>query len=132
MNLYKKAVAVVETRKRNDIINKLSLYFDFSICEGICLSGSMVYGKNNSVKKDSDIDLFLVVKAENIFKIKQYPFFTSVHYDDHTLELFSKQVVNCFWFDVFVNGIMLNIVVFEYEYFKNFVILRRRCYCEQN
>jgi hypothetical protein len=118
MNLFKKTIAVIETRKRNGIINKLPLSFDFSICEGIILSGSMVYGKNHSVRKDSDIDLLLIIKAENIFKIKQYPFFTSPHYDNHTLKLFSEKVSDCFWFDVFENGIMLNIVVFEYEYFK--------------
>lgn len=118
MNLYTKATTIIETRKRNSIIKKLSSKFDFAICEGILLSGSMVYGQNHSVKKDSDIDLLLVIKAENIFKIKQYPFFVSVHYDDHTLELFSEKKANCFWFDVFVNRIMLNIVVVEYEYFK--------------
>lgn len=78
----------------------------------------MAYGENHSVRKDSDIDLLLIVKAENIFKIKQYPFFTSVHYDNHTLKLFSEKVANCFWFDVFKNGVMINIGVFEYEYFK--------------
>lgn len=111
-------VAVIETRKRHSIITDLSSKFDFSICEGIMLSGSMVYGENYSVKKDSDIDLLLIVKAENIFKIKQYPFFASVHYDDHTLKIFSEKMADCFWFDVFKNGIMLNVVVVEYEYFK--------------
>jgi hypothetical protein len=119
MNLYKKVIAVIETGKRNDIIKKLSLKFDFSICEGILLSGSMVYGKNYSVRKDSDIDLLLIIKAENIFRIKQYPFFASVHYDNHTLKLFNEKSVNCFWFDVFENGIMINVVVFEYEYFES-------------
>ena len=114
MNLYKKSVAEVETRKRNGIINELSSNFDFSICEGILLSGSMVYGQNYSIGKDSDIDLLLIIKAENVFKIKQYSFFTSVYYDNHTLELFGEKKVNCFWFDVFKEGIMLNIVVFEY------------------
>lgn len=118
MNLYKKSVAEVETRKRNGIINELSSNFDFSICEGILLSGSMVYGQNYSIGKDSDIDLLLIIKAENVFKIKQYSFFTSVYYDNHTLELFGEKKVNCFWFDIFKEGIMLNIVVFEYEYFK--------------
>ena len=80
----------------------------------------MVYGKNYSVGKDSDIDLVLIIKAENIFKIKQSPFFISSFYDNHTLELFHKKIAHCFWFDVFQKGIMINIAVFEYEYFEKF------------
>jgi len=117
-NIRQKITAVIETRKRKRIVGKLSSFFDFSICEGILLSGSIVYGKNYSIRKDSDIDLLLIIKAENIFKIKQYPFFSSVHYDNHTLELFNKKVAQIFWFDVFVDEIMLNVVICEYEYFE--------------
>ena len=124
MSLYKKIIAIIETRKRNGIIHKLSSSFDFSICEGILLSGSMVYGKNHSVRKDSDIDLLLIIKAENIFKVKEYPFFASPHYDNHTLKLFSEGASQCFWFDVFENGIMINIGVFEYDYFKKLCDLK--------
>jgi hypothetical protein len=38
------------------------------MCEGIMLSGSMVYGGNHSVKKGSDIDLLLVIKKENVLR----------------------------------------------------------------
>ncbi len=116
--IIQKLIAIIETEKRNSIIKKLSSFFDFSICEGILLSGSMVYGKNHSIKKDSDIDLLLIIKAENISKLKQHPFFSSVHYDNHTLKLFNEKVAQIFWFDVFVNKIMFNIVVCEYEYFE--------------
>lgn len=92
----------------------------------------MVYGKNHSIKKNSDIDLLLIIKAENIFKLKQYPFFSSIHYDNHTLKLFNEKIAQTFWFDVFMNKIMLNIVVCEYEYFekicdfKEMILLRAK------
>lgn len=124
INFKKKIPAVIGTRKRKRIIGKLSSFFDFSICEGILLSGSMVYGKNNSIRADSDIDLLLVIKAENIFKLKQYPFSSSIHYDNHTLELFHEKLAQTFYFDVFVDGIMINIVVCEYGYFENLCNLK--------
>lgn len=118
--MIKLITAIIETYKRNKIVKNLSSFFDFSVCEGVILSGSMVYGKNYSIRKDSDIDLLLIVKAENIFKIKKYPFFLSSYYDDHTLELFNKKLAQTFWFDIFVDEVMINVVVLEYEYFKEF------------
>lgn len=78
----------------------------------------MVYGKNHSIRKNSDIDLMLIIKAENIFKLKQHPFFSSVHYDNHTLKLFNEKIAQTFWFDVFVDNVMINIVICEYKYFE--------------
>ena len=54
-----------ETKKRLDISKKISSSLE-GIVEGVMLGGSMGYGQNYSVHKNSDIDFVVVTNLESL------------------------------------------------------------------
>ncbi|OGI34462.1 MAG: hypothetical protein A2259_00935 [Candidatus Moranbacteria bacterium RIFOXYA2_FULL_43_15] len=115
-----------ETIKRQKIINGLFDKFDKNIFEGILLVGSMSYGRNYSVTKNSDIDLIFIVKRENIDKLLSQNFFVAAEYFNIEKLGLLKRKTDGFWIDQHVDGVMINMGVYRSESFEKFCCFQKR------
>ena len=109
-----------ETKKREKIIKSLSTHFDTNLFEGILLTGSMAFGKNHCIRRDSDIDLMLIIRPENIRQIMEYEFFRGPYINETGIELFDAGRVDGIFNDYFVDGIMLNLGIWSSGFFERF------------
>ncbi|HCP08835.1 MAG TPA: hypothetical protein DIT25_03505 [Candidatus Moranbacteria bacterium] len=118
----------METKKRLKILDRIiKEKIDPRIFEGILLTGSMSFGKNYSVTKDSDIDLLFVIKKENITKIIKSKFFVkSEHFAIERIELLKAGKTDGLWIDQFIDGIMINMGIVSAESFKKICGLRNK------
>ena len=58
----------IETQKRLDILDRIKPELE-KFCEIVIVAGSVGYGKNFSVRKESDLDLIILINRENIKEI---------------------------------------------------------------
>ena len=104
----------MESERRHKILNKLFDYFDKDLFEGILLSGSVVHG---NVHECSDIDLLFIIKLENFDKIFSHDIFSGEFINDTGKRLFKESLVDFYWNDNYVDGVLLNMAFINYDMF---------------
>lgn len=65
----------IETQKRLKIIKEIKPELE-KFCEAVIIGGSVGYGKNFSVRKESDIDLIILINRNNADEISKSKLFT--------------------------------------------------------
>ncbi len=84
-----------ETEKRLRIINLLRPKLE-SWTEALILVGSMAYGRNFSVRKESDIDLIILINKDSINNILNQVFFERSLEFEEAISLFKKNIIQHF------------------------------------
>jgi len=64
----------IETQKRLKIVKEITPILE-KFSEALILAGSVAYGKNFSVRKESDIDLIILITRDKIENILKTDFF---------------------------------------------------------
>jgi len=93
-----------ETRKRLKIIDRIMPYLR-SISEEIILVGSMAYGQNYSVRKESDIDIIILIDREKVDEILKLDIFNSDQLKKDAIEAFKSRVSDLFTLIEEIDGI---------------------------
>jgi len=87
--------ATSETRKREKIIEKIKE--DLSpFVHSIIIVGSMAYGKNYSIRKDSDIDLLILVEKTHISKLLNYSLFNKDPWVKFAIKYLKEDLIQVF------------------------------------
>lgn len=85
----------IETQKRLDILDRIKPELE-KFCEIVIVAGSVGYGKNFSVRKESDLDLILLINRENIEEIFKSPLFKITAQIKEAVPYFKKSEVDHF------------------------------------
>jgi hypothetical protein len=93
-----------ETKKRWSIIDKILPELK-SFCEAVIIAGSTAYGKNFSVRKESDIDLIILINREDIDKILKSKLFTITPQVEEAKAFFKNKEVDHFSIIENIDGI---------------------------
>ncbi len=112
-----------ETRKRMVIVKKITPSIE-RIVEGILLGGSMGYGKNYSVTKESDIDLAVLIKKNSFDKLLSTEYFKD-QISFGVQKLFKKGKIGLIWVTKFIDLIKVNTYVYDCTVHKNFCLLKK-------
>lgn len=83
----------------------------------------MGYGQNYSVSKNSDIDLIVVADISQIDKLNEKPYFKN-QISQEVLKMWKNKGINCFWISRNIEGIKVNVFIYESENYKNFCLLK--------
>ncbi|MDP1729535.1 MAG: nucleotidyltransferase domain-containing protein [archaeon] len=67
-----------------------------SFCDAVILAGSVAYGKNFSVRKESDIDLIILIERKDYDKITKCKLFKITAQIEEALEFFKNKEVDHF------------------------------------
>lgn len=84
-----------ETKIRLKIIKKVKPELE-SFCVAVLLAGSVAYSKNFAVRKESDIDLVILINRADANKIKTCPLFTITPKIQEALNFFNNKEVDHF------------------------------------
>src|SRR3989344_3468841 len=112
----------VETEKRLKIAKEITAQVK-DIARGVMLGGSMGYGQNYAVTDKSDIDLLIAIDIENLDQLVTTPFFKNQAPED-IIELFKRKEINLFWVTKIVNGIEVNVFIYESQAYLNFCLIK--------
>jgi len=93
--LPSKEESKIETQKRLDILNDIKPELE-KFCEIVIVAGSVGYGKNFSVRKESDIDLIILINRENVEEIFKSPLFRITPQIKEAISYFKKKEVDHF------------------------------------
>ncbi|MBN1263196.1 MAG: hypothetical protein JW991_02470 [Candidatus Pacebacteria bacterium] len=88
--------------------------------EEVILAGSMALDNGFSVHKDSDVDLILLVKAGNIFKLMENSFLRSKFFTLEAANHFKNNRVDAIWTDSFLEEIMFNLGIVSKDFLTDF------------
>jgi hypothetical protein len=113
-----------ETHKRLEIVAALYGYMIPACCQGILLTGSLVYGKNTLVHKQSDIDLLCIIDQHHSHTLQHIKFFRGPYLNDHAFELFEAGSVDGLFNDYMIDGIKINIGIWRYAFLLEFCQLQ--------
>jgi hypothetical protein len=113
-----------ETQKRLKIAENISPQLE-GIVRGVLLGGSMGYGQNYSVTKNSDIDMVIVCDEQKIRELERTPYFYG-QIPKSVLRMFENRTINLFWVTKQVNSVEVNSFVYETEGFEQFCALKGR------
>src|SRR5689334_5258929 len=113
-----------ETQKRMSIVAALPDYLDLACCQGVLLTGSLVYGRDTLVHQHSDIDLLCIVEQERSSSLKAMEFFRGPYLNDAAFALFEAGRVDALFNDYMIDGIKLNIGIWRSAFLQDFCHLR--------
>ena len=85
----------IETQKRLDILDRIKPELE-KFCEIVIVAGSVGYGKNFSVRKESDLDLIILINRENIKEIFNSSLFKITSQIKEAVSYFKKSEVDHF------------------------------------
>ncbi len=102
-----------ETDVRLAIIPKFLALCNTSLFEAMLLTGSMVFGKHYSVRKDSDIDVICVMEPSKVAELMADPFFGGLEINDDLIGAFAAGLIDRFWLDYFLDDIKINIGIWD-------------------
>jgi hypothetical protein len=108
------------TDTRLKVLQQVSEQTDWSLFESVLLTGSMVFGKYHSVNDESDIDLICVIDPAKISRLRDNSLFNKVQINPDLLEAFATGRIDRFWLDCVVDGISLNIGVWDNNFLADF------------
>lgn len=111
-----------ETKKRLVITNYIKNQLQ-NIVKGILLGGSMGYGQNFSVNKDSDIDMVIVCSKEKIDYLSNTEYFKN-QIPSNIIKMFKEGIINLFWVTKIVNSIEVNSFIYEPKGYEKFCLLK--------
>ena len=103
-SLPTKEESKTETQKRLKIIKEIKPELE-NFCEAIIIGGSVGYGKNFSVRKESDVDLIILINRNNADKILKSKLFTITPQIKEALIYFKNKEVDHFSILEKINGI---------------------------
>ncbi len=112
-----------ETAKRLFILQELIPKLQEG-CIGILLGGSMAYGQNYSIREGSDIDLGIILPSRAITNTYVLEFGTL-----EQLTFFTNGIIDMFWLTPVINGVEVNIFVYEKESYEAFFKLEKPMQC---
>ena len=93
--LPSKEESELETKKRLKIVDRIKPILE-SFCEIAVLVGSVAYGKNYSVRKESDIDLIIFINRDNGDKISNCELFNVTSQIKEALKFFKESEIEHF------------------------------------
>jgi hypothetical protein len=93
--LPSKEEAELETRKRLEVVEKIKPILE-KFCEIAILVGSVAYGKNYSVRKESDIDLILLINRRNVDEIVKCDLFERTDQIGEAISFFEEGEIDHF------------------------------------
>jgi len=103
--------AIDETKKRLEIVKIIVEEIKSSV-KAISLGGSMGYGQNFSVSKDSDIDMLVVCDIQKIDELLSKEYFKNQNLSEPLL-LYKLKKINVFWVTQIINEIEVNMFIYE-------------------
>jgi len=108
----------IETNKRLKILEEvLPKLKKFS--EAVIVGGTVAYGKNYSVRKESDIDILILINRENTDKIFECELFELIPQIEEERELFKQKVIDNFNVSNIIDGVDVQFFFWDKEvYFK--------------
>ena len=110
-----------QTRKRLKIAKEVSSGLE-GIAKGVMLGGSMGFGQNYSVNKDSDIDMVVVTDISKIDELKKTPHFQDI--PDEVVKLFKDSKINFFLSTKKIKDIEVSTVLYEMRSYIDFCLLK--------
>ena len=93
--LPSKEESKIETQKRLDILNDIKPELE-KFCEAVIVAGSVGYGKNFSVRKESDIDLIILINRKDVSEILKSDLFTITPQIEEAVTYFKKKEADHF------------------------------------
>ena len=112
---------VAETKKRLEISRKIAVPLE-SVVNGVLLGGSMGFGQDYSVTDKSDIDMVVITEPSKLDSLMAIGYFEGGA-SQQVLELFRNGKINFFWVTKIVEGVEVNVFVYDSKSYVDFCLL---------
>lgn len=113
--------AVVETRKRLKVARKIKKLIG-PLVEGIVIGGSVGFGQNYSVTKNSDIDMPVIIDPKDVEELTKTIYLKGC--DRQAIQLFTRGKIDFFWVTKQIDGVIANMFIYNQASYENFCTLK--------